>query len=138
MNQPRKNIYVGNSRSGVVVPLIALLFVVLIGLVALVVDYGIILSAKQELQNAADAAAVATMETYNSDFDFADLAVFESLSANDILNRTVVFDMARDVEYGTWDRDAQIFTAIPPVPISRIFQAKRSRQRQLTVLVSLA
>jgi len=113
MKQPRKTIYGGDSRSGVIVPLIALLLVVLIGLVALVVDYGVILSARQEMQNAADAAAFNTMETYNSDFDFADLAAFETLSANDILNRAVVFDMARDVEYGTWDRAAQEFTPIP-------------------------
>src|SRR5581483_1681836 len=48
-----------HSRRGAVVPLAALLMVVLLGMVSFVVDIGYITKSQQELQTAADAAALA-------------------------------------------------------------------------------
>lgn len=108
-----KQLHCCNRRTGAIVPFVAILLVALLGLVALVIDYGIILVSQQELQNAADAAAVATIDTYNTDFDFADLAAFETLTSNELLTRSITFDMQRDVEYGRWDGDTRTFTVIP-------------------------
>jgi Flp pilus assembly protein TadG len=50
----------GKSRKGSIVVLAAFLSVVLVGMVAFCVDIGYVLSAKEELQRTADAAALAT------------------------------------------------------------------------------
>lgn len=101
------------TRTGSIVILVSLLMPLIIALVAFSVDYGVIVVARQELQNAADAAATATLRTLNSDSDFADLAAFETLTANRLLGNPIDFDMERDVHYGTWDNETMTFTQIP-------------------------
>ena len=100
------------NRAGSIVILVSLLIPLVIALVAFAVDYGVIIVARQELQNAADAAATATLQTLNSDHDSADLAAFETLTANLLLGSPIDFDMERDVHYGSWDADSQTFTPI--------------------------
>ena len=56
--QPRK------SRRGAVTALAAILAIVLVGMVAFSVDIGYVLSAKEELQRSADAAALASCWEY--------------------------------------------------------------------------
>src|SRR2546430_5154576 len=48
-----------NRRKGAVVPLTAILMIFLVGMVAFSVDMGYVVLVRQELQNAADAAAMA-------------------------------------------------------------------------------
>ncbi len=52
-----------NSRRGTVLPLVAVSLVGLLGFVALAIDLGIVMVAKTQLQNAADAAAFAAART---------------------------------------------------------------------------
>lgn len=100
------------NRTGSFVALVALLLPVLIALVAFAVDYGVIIVASQELQNAADAAATATLQAMNNDQDSGDLAAFETITANEMLGDPIAFDMKRDVHYGTWNPDTQEFVEI--------------------------
>jgi len=100
------------TRTGSIVTLIALLLPLIIALVAFSVDYGIIVVAKHELQNAADAAATATLETLNIDQKSADLAAFETITANHLLGTQLDFNMDLDIHYGTWDDEAREFTVI--------------------------
>ena len=101
------------TRAGSIVILVALLLPMIIALVAFAVDYGVIVVARQELQNAADAAATATLETLASDPDLADLAAFETITANSLLGSPIDFDMERTVHYGNWDADTMTFVEIP-------------------------
>ena len=101
------------TRTGSIVILITLLMPLIIALVAFSVDYGVIIVAKQDLQNAADAAATATIRTLNTDKDYADLAAFETITANRLLGDPIDFDMDGSVHYGTWDEDSLTFVPIP-------------------------
>jgi Flp pilus assembly protein TadG len=60
----RKRIQHHNPRRGTITVLAAIMSVVLIGMVAFCVDIGYVLSAKEELQRAADASALATCWEY--------------------------------------------------------------------------
>ena len=101
------------TRTGSVVVLITLLIPLIIALVAFAVDYGVIVVARQELQNAADTAATATLSTLQSDSEMADLAASEAITGNNLLGSPIDFDMERAVHYGTWDQETQTFTEIP-------------------------
>ena len=103
---------IANDRPGSIVALVALLLPLLIALVAFAVDYGVIIVADQELQNAADAAASATLRALNSDQKSGDLAAFETITANEMLGDPIAFDIKRTVHYGTWDRSTSTFTEI--------------------------
>ena len=100
------------NRQGAVVPLVALLLPLFIALIAFAVDYGVIIVSRHELQNAADAASIATLQTLVSDQDDADLAAFETLTANLLNGRSITFDMQQDIHYGTWDSESRVFTQI--------------------------
>ena len=66
MNRIRRQCH--NSRKGTISILAAILAVVLVGMVAFCVDIGYVLSAKEELQRTADAAALATCWEFASAF----------------------------------------------------------------------
>jgi len=101
------------TRRGSIVMLIALTLPLIIALVAFAVDYGIIVVAKQELQNASDAAATATLETLIAHPTSADDAAHTTITANRLLGSPITFDIAQDVHYGTWDEDTKSFEEIP-------------------------
>jgi len=67
------------DRQGSVVPLVALMLPLFIALIAFAVDYGVIVVAQHELQNAADNASIGTLQTLSSsnreDADLAALSV---------------------------------------------------------------
>ena len=48
-----------SSRRGTILPLVAVSMVTLLGFIALAIDLGMVMVAKTQLQNAADAAAFA-------------------------------------------------------------------------------
>ena len=101
------------NRQGSVVPLVAILLPLFIALIAFAVDYGVIVVSRHDLQNAADAASIGTLQTLNSpNRDEADLAAFEILSASLLHGRSIEFDMQQDVHYGTWDADTRTFTQV--------------------------
>ena len=105
-SKPRKN------RKGSIVPLTAILLPLFIALIAFAVDYGVIVVSRHDLQNAADAASIGTLQTLTTNREEADLAAFEILSANLLNNRPIEFDMQQDVHYGTWDSETRTFTQI--------------------------
>lgn len=102
------------QRKGGVVPFIAFLLPVFFIFIALAVDYGGISLAKHQLQNAADAAAMATMQVYMEERDQSDEAAFEVITSNRLQGRPIDFDIDQSIEYGTWDPDSSTFA-----PISR-------------------
>ena len=113
MQNNTKNPKHNKSRAGAIVPFVAILLPIFIALIAFAVDYGVIVVARHELQNAADAASIAAIETLFQSPESADLAAFETLTANQLHGRPVEFDMRQDVQYGVWDSTARTFTEIP-------------------------
>ena len=93
--------------------LAAFLLPMFIAMVALAVDYGVIVSARQQLQNAADAGALSALLTLQKDPDKADQSGYESINGNLLLGRAIELDVGLDIEYGTWDPDSSTFTVIP-------------------------
>ena len=59
MRRPDPRPFPGRRRPGQTLVLFALLFPVLLGMVGLVIDGGLIMAAQRQVQNAADAAALA-------------------------------------------------------------------------------
>ena len=99
-----------HDRKGSVVVLVAILLPLFIALIAFAVDYGVIVVSRHELQNAADAASISTLETLVRNHDDADLAAFETLSASRLHGRSITFDMQQDVHYGSWNSETREFT----------------------------
>lgn len=107
-------------RPAVVVIKVAILSVVLLGFVALGVDVGLMFNARQELQRATDAAAVAaaTMHSQSGrDHDPEELArqaAFECAELNPVSGDPLTLDTERDVLFGQAQRpspdDRYIFT----------------------------
>ena len=101
------------NRNGSVVPLIAFLLPVFCIFIALAVDYGVISLGKHQLQNAADAGAVAAIETYFKNIEYGDEAANEVITNSQLLGSFIDFDIGESIEYGTWDADAETFAVIP-------------------------
>ncbi len=110
----RKLILPINNQRGLTAVIVAIAIVMLIGFVALAVDIGYIAATKNELQNVADAAALAGAgELGNQNLttpgsiietqirDVAIAAGHENKAA-----RLLITIDDNDVEIGTWDRDA--------------------------------
>ena len=100
----------GRTRNGSIVTLFAVLLPAIIALIAFAVDYGIIVVARQELQNAADAAANAAVHTLRLKPGSADFAACQAITSNRLLGQPITFDIELDVEYGNWDQDSRQFT----------------------------
>jgi Flp pilus assembly protein TadG len=125
----RKKIFValrekGNNEAGVVIILVAVVMIVLIAIAALAVDVGYLLVGRNELQNAADASALAATRQLG--------AIYEPMSYSDQQSYTCdpyadgVIPMAKavsnsaagqnvtvldsDVVIGTWDASSKVLT----------------------------
>ena len=103
------------TRKGNVISFVAFAIPVFFVFIALAVDYGAISLGKHQLQNAADAGAIAAMETYSSERAHADRAAYEVINHNRLNGRAIDFKIEESVEYGSWDQDTQTFT-----PINRV------------------
>ena len=101
------------NRHGAVVPLIAILLPVFCIFIAFAVDYGVISLSKHELQNAADAGAVAAIESYFQNNELGDLAANEVITNSQLIGDNIDFDIGESIEYGRWDADSGTFTLIP-------------------------
>ncbi len=97
------------SQQGTVVVIVVLALMGLLGIAALTIDVGRLVLAKQELQDVADAAALAGCARLRQGFDMdqAQQAVVEIANANTVLGRPLVLDPAVDVEIGGWDPHTQ-------------------------------
>ena len=110
---PRRQRHRVFNRHGAVVPLIAILLPVFCIFIAFAVDYGVISLSKHQLQNAADAGAVAAIETYFQNTEFGDQAANEVITNSQLLGTNIDFDIGESIEYGRWDADSEMFTLIP-------------------------
>jgi len=85
----------GAERSGAVLPLVAVCFVIVFGFVALAIDLGIMAVARNQAQNAADSAATAGARAFNGDssnsynYSAVPNAAFTAASTNRILNNAI-------------------------------------------------
>ena len=97
------------SQQGTVVVMVVVALMALLGMAALSIDVGRLALAKQELQDVADAAALAGCARLRQGFDIdqAQQAAVEIANANTVLGRPLVLDPAVDVQVGGWDPQSQ-------------------------------
>ncbi len=96
-----------NRQQGLISVWVALALTALLGMAALTIDVGRLVLAKQELQDAADAAALASAATLRDGMDIerAKQAAVDIAAANTILGEPAVLDPDVDVEVGAWDAE---------------------------------
>lgn len=112
------------QRCAVIAPLAAILSIPMLGMLAFSVDMSYIVLVRTELQNAADAGALAAAQSlqagyiqYNqttnaiSVYTTAATTVAENIVAsNKAGNQTLVFSAGSDIEYGTTSTDGTTYT----------------------------
>ena len=101
------------QHRGAIVPLVAVLLPVFLTMVVFAVDIGLISVAKQQLQNAADAGAVAALTAYQRNPNNGDQAALETMNAQEFLGDNLDFDLVQSVSYGQYNADTNQFTEIP-------------------------
>ena len=116
---------------GAIVPLVAVLLPVFLALVALAVDIGVISIAKQQLQNAADAGAVAALIAYQRNPNNGDQAALETMNAQEFLGDKLDLDLVESVSYGQFNAETNQFTEIPRGSDNTIPQGAQAVRVQL-------
>lgn len=114
LNNARKNMKVRNGEKGVVAVVVAILLLLLLGFVALVVDIGFGLTAKTQLQAAADSAALAGAARFNRTNAGITTARNDAIlyaGKNKVAGASVTLPPG-DVEVGSWDKQTQSFRPI--------------------------
>ena len=96
-----------NRQQGMITVYVALALMVLLGMAALTIDIGRLVLAKQELQDMADAAALASAATLREGMDVerAKQTAIDMAAANTVLGQPGVLDPDVDVEVGAWDAE---------------------------------
>ncbi|QDT15560.1 pilus assembly protein TadG-related protein [Alienimonas californiensis] len=102
-------------RRGVILPLAAVLLVLVFAFLAFSIDVGYVAMTKGELQNAADAAALAGAAEL-SDGPAAAVREAQSIAAENEANRAAVEVPEADVTLGFWDIEARTFDAAAIAP----------------------
>jgi Flp pilus assembly protein TadG len=113
----------------------ALLGLVLIGFLGLAVDSAYVLSTKQQLQHAADAAALAGVRQVKAEFDplypLTRKSATDIAASNEAASLSVKLDAndanaaAGDIVVGVWDKDTRTFTPSVVGPNAVQVRAKR-------------
>jgi Flp pilus assembly protein TadG len=107
------------QRRGAILPLVALAIIALVSMVALAIDIGVIALARNQCQNAADAAALAAVRTLNGDVtnnnNYAAVAPEAQAvaAANSVLNTPIPNDpnvVQTTIGYYAYDATAQQFS----------------------------
>ena len=101
------------QRRGAMIPFVAVLLPFFLIMVAFAIDIGVITVADQQLQNAADAGAVAALTAYQFNPADGDQAALETMNAHLFLGDNLEFDVVQSIEYGQFDPDTNQFTVIP-------------------------
>ena len=99
-------------RNGSVVILFLFLLPMLIAMTAFAIDYGVIVLADHQMQNAADAGAITAVRLLQEDSAAADEAAELAIEANLVLGESLSSDPVRDIDYGTWNAETNQFTVI--------------------------
>lgn len=113
---PLKTGLVGKLRKGSILVLAAILLTVIFGFCAFSIDCGYISLVKSQLQNAADAAALASANSFSDKESGSNLANHARQVAKDIASQhqagcEPVILTNQQIELGTWDEDSATFTA---------------------------
>jgi len=131
-----KRLILTNSRGGVLV-LVTLLLTVLVGVAALAIDIGYISTTKNELQNVADASALAaTGELGRYYIDISTDGTYSSAygdTIRDVASEAGLNNMAggmaisvSQVQIGSWDGDTHTFTNATTYPNAVKVSARRA------------
>lgn len=100
-----------NNRRGFMAVLAAVMFVVLLGMIAFAVDIGYLGLARTQLQSAADSAALAAAgSSGKSEAEMIQTAQ-EFANANMAAGRHIQLN-SKDVEFGSWDASNNTFTPV--------------------------
>jgi Flp pilus assembly protein TadG len=99
-----------SNRRGIIAVLAAVLFVVMLGMVAFAVDLGYIAMVKTQLQAAADSAALAAAGSSSQSAGMVQVAQAFA-QYHKVAGRSVVLNTS-DVEFGTWDTTTRQFTPV--------------------------
>ncbi|HEY3397415.1 MAG TPA: pilus assembly protein TadG-related protein [Armatimonadota bacterium] len=96
----------GKKRCGAISALVAMAMIALVGCLAMSVDVGRLVLAKQQLQNAADAAAMAGVLALRSGMTQSNgtNAALAAANANTCLGSAIKVNTATDVVVGAWDK----------------------------------
>ncbi|MBT4867479.1 MAG: hypothetical protein HON53_20435 [Planctomycetaceae bacterium] len=111
-------------RRGAIIVLAAILMVGLFAFVAFTIDWGYIGLTKNQLQNAADAAAVAGADAIPDGADGVNSAAVRLGQANFADSHPIDITAAEDVEIGLWDQDLATF-----IPLAVEDQARANAVR---------
>jgi hypothetical protein len=98
------------NRRGVIAVLAAVLFIVMLGMVAFAVDLGYKTMIKTQLQAAADSAALAAAGSSNLSQDGMTQVGQAFAQYHKVAGRQVVLNPS-DVQFGTWDTTSKTFAA---------------------------
>jgi type II secretory pathway pseudopilin PulG len=122
MDTKYKIIFTGDNESGATAVLVTVVIVVLIGIAAMAVDVGYVMATKNELQNVADAAALAATrqlgviysglpyeQQANYTLDATDRTKIEN-AATDVAQKNKaggknIYIPVGEIEIGTWDQN---------------------------------
>jgi hypothetical protein len=96
-------------RRGAIVVLAAIFLVVMLGMIAFAVDLGYIALVKTQLQAAADSAALAAVAASTNATDAT--AAAQLFANKHTAGGRAIALQSSDVQSGTWDADARVFTA---------------------------
>jgi Flp pilus assembly protein TadG len=101
-----------NKRRGAVIVLAAIFMVVMLGMIAFAIDCGMIVLVRSQLQNAADAGAMAGADALGNGSSAAQAAAQTFAQSNTVAGTSVSVVPAQDIELGTWDKVALTFTPL--------------------------
>src|SRR4051812_44525749 len=96
-------------RRGTVVVLAAMMMAFLVGLVAFAIDCGVITLARTQLQNAADAGAMAGAADLASGPSYAITTAQGAAQANSVGGASVSVKTSQDIQLGTWNKKRSDF-----------------------------
>lgn len=99
-------------RRGAILVVSAVLLVAMFGFLSFTVDIGYITLVRTQLQNAADAAAIAGAHGLTVSPDEARDAAYEVALQNPVAGLTISIDKNTDIELGQWDSDTKTFTPL--------------------------
>src|SRR4051812_24915637 len=105
----RRQNRISRSRRGATLVLAAFFMIVMLGFVALALDIGYIAVARSQLQNAADAGAMAAASVMSTD-TAAITAEAQKYGSSNKVGSTPVTIASSDVEFGYWDASLRKFT----------------------------
>lgn len=112
MRRESRQFYRSRKPHGAIIVLAALMMTLLVGMLAFAIDCGVIALARNELQNAADAGALAGAAALSGGPDAAQTAAQAAAQANGVGSKPVAIVSDQDIELGTWDKKSLCFTPL--------------------------